>query len=129
MSTQSQIINAKERTRESVAGRPVVAPAVDIYENTEEILLVADLPGVTEEGLAVRLEKDQLSIEGRTELPQQPGTLLAADFRAVDYRREFMVPKGIDADKIAATLKQGVLRVKLPKIPAVKPRQITIQAG
>jgi HSP20 family protein len=128
MSTQSQIINAKERTRESVAGRPVVAPAVDIYENVEEILLVADLPGVTEEGLVVRLEKDQLSIEGRTELPQ-PGTPLAVGFRAVDYRREFVVPKGIDADKIAATLKQGVLRVKLPKIPAVKPRQITVQAG
>jgi len=128
MSTQSQMMNAKERARESVAGRPVMAPAVDIYENAEEILLVADLPGVTEEGLVVRLEKDQLSIEGRMELSQS-GTLLAAGFRSVDYRREFVVPKGIDAEKIAATLKQGVLRVKLPKIPAVKPRQITVQAG
>ncbi|HEX2570775.1 MAG TPA: Hsp20/alpha crystallin family protein [Polyangia bacterium] len=128
MSTQNQIINPKERARESVAGRPVVAPAVDIYENAEEILLVADLPGVTEEGLVVRLEKDQLSIEGRMDLPQ-PGTALATGFRAVDYRREFVVPKGIDADKIAATLKLGVLRVKLPKVPALKPRQITVQAG
>lgn len=128
MNTKNEIMPSQERKGESVKGHPVVAPPVDIYENNDEVLLVADLPGVTEEGLTVRLDKDQLSIEGRVELGSQ-GTPLAASFRTVDYRREFIVPKGIDAERIAATLKHGVLEVKLPKALALKPRQIAVKSA
>lgn len=128
MNTPQNIQSRSEQAPESVKGRPVVAPPVDIYENADEILLVADLPGVAEEQLAVRLEKDLLSIEGQMGTAS-PGTLLAGNFKPVDYRREFVVPKGIDAEKIDATLKGGVLRVRLPKAAAVKPRQIQVKAS
>lgn len=127
MSTQRPMMQSHERAPESVQGRPVIAPPVDIYENPEEILLYADLPGVPEERLTVRLEKDQLSIEGRP-AREDSGTLLAGSKKHADYRREFIVPKGIDAEKIEATIRQGVLRVRLPKLAAIKPRQIEVKA-
>lgn len=108
--------------------QPTVEPPVDVYENKEELLVVADLPGVDNNELGIRLENGELTIEGkRAGFPDGRG--LVQEFRATDYRRTFLVPEGIDGEKISAELKHGVLRVHLPKSAALKPRQIAIKAG
>ena len=117
-----------EKHAEAVQDRPWVAPLVDVYENEEEVLLVADVPGVTKNSLQVHLDKDQLTIEGRVE-ETAGGNLLGREYQSVDYRRVFSLPGGIDHTKINADLRQGVLYLHLPKSEALKPRQIEVTAG
>lgn len=117
-----------ERVAEAVGERPVVAPPVDIYENQDELLLVADVPGVKAEGLNVRLEKDVLVLEAKREV-QESGGVVALGYRPADYARTFLVPRGIDGGKIEASLSNGVLRVRLPKSESVKPRRIEVKAS
>jgi len=108
--------------------RRSVPPACDIYENKEEVLLVADMPGVAPEALKINLDNDELTLEARRDLPSE-GALLTEEYRACDFRRHFVVPSGIDASRIAAELKNGILHLHLPKSEQVKPRQISVQAG
>jgi HSP20 family protein len=112
----------RDQNPEKLAQRAAVAPPVDIFENKDELLILADLPGVSRENLTVNFEKGRLSIEGRLQG-------FAADEEPFDYRRSFVVPQGIDADKIAANLQNGVLRLSLPKPAAAKPRQIEIKSA
>jgi len=109
--------------------RPLVVPACDIYENKEEILLIADLPGVTTERLNIHLDKGELSLEAKREVNAQPSSSAMAEYADFDFRRRFVVPTGIDAAKISARLKNGVLELHLPKSEALKPREITVRAG
>jgi HSP20 family molecular chaperone IbpA len=111
-----------KRAPEKMAERPTFAPPVDIFENKDEVLILADVPGVTTESLSIHLDRDQLTIDAR-----RPAA--ASGEEAFDYRRSFVVPHGIDADKIAAHLQNGVLRVTLPKPERIKPRQIEVKAG
>jgi len=104
-------------------------PACDIYENKEEILLIADLPGVTTELLSVHLDKGELSLEAKREVNAQPSSTAMAEYTDCDFRRRFVVPTGIDAAKISAQLKNGVLELHLPKSEALKPREISVRAG
>jgi len=111
---------------EGLHQRPAVAPAVDVFEDKDELLILADMPGVAKEDVTIHLEKGKLTIEAKRNEPAQ-GNLLAAEYRPFDYQRSFLVPQGIDADKIVGELKQGVLRLHLPKAAALKPRQIPIK--
>lgn len=108
--------------------RTRVAPPVDVFENDTEILLVADLPGVRPDALDVRLEDGELTLTGRWS-DDAEGRVLAADFRAVDYVRTFVVPEGIDPAKVHAQMRDGVVKVHLPKAEAFRPRQIPVRAG
>lgn len=94
------------------------APSVDIYENGDEFLVVADLPGARSESVEVRLDKENLSISARREAGADGGG---------EYRRTFLVPRGIDASQITAEMKQGVLTLRLPKGAALKPRTIQVK--
>jgi HSP20 family molecular chaperone IbpA len=109
--------------------RASITPACDIFENQDEILLFADLPGVTPDSLAIHLDNGELSFEARREVDAQQGSALSTEFRAADFRRRFVVPSGIDGDKIQAQLKSGVLTLRLPKSEALKPREIKVRAG
>ncbi len=102
-------------------GNQTYAPAVDVLENKEEILVLADMPGVPKDQLSVHVEKNLLAIEGKP-----------ADAQGIapfTYKRSFTLPFTIDADQITAELTNGVLKVKLPKPPTAKPRQIPIKAS
>ncbi|PKN59085.1 MAG: heat-shock protein [Deltaproteobacteria bacterium HGW-Deltaproteobacteria-14] len=115
---------------EPVADRPVVSPAVDVYENQEELLIVADLPGVTTDSLSVDLEEDRLTIVGRRKaLCTEDTPVLMGGGRAFDFKRVFTVPDAIDADKISAELKSGVLQLHLPRHERAKPRRIAIRSA
>jgi HSP20 family molecular chaperone IbpA len=121
-------MNRDEDRPEAIQQRPAVAPFVDIYESADELLVVADLPGVAQDGLSIQVEKGELLIDARRSNAAQlePGNDKAV---VPDLRRSFVVPRGIDAEKISADLKDGVLRVHLPKAAALKPRQIPIKSS
>lgn len=126
--SEKNMARREEQRTEEVHEAPTVSPRVDIYENNDEILLVADMPGVGQEDIALRLDKNELTIEGqRSNLIE--ATVLAAEYRPYDYRRVFTVPKTIDPEKIHAELKEGVLTVHLTKSAAYKPREIKVQVG
>lgn len=110
--------------------RPVVAPPVDIFENDEKLLVVADVPGVAPADVAIHFEKGTLTFEGKRSQAAPAGAkLVASESRFADYRRSFALPQGVDADKISAELDGGVLRIHLPKQAALRPRQIPVRAG
>ena len=99
--------------------------AKDIYENDEEILLVADFPGVEPDHVDVHLEQGQLDIEGK----QVPPVEQAQSLPALLFARSFRVPETVDAKGVSAELKHGVLNIRLKKSEAAKPRRIKVTAG
>jgi len=129
MSRQTGLVKSEPQSLVQSDRRPVIMPVCDIYENDDEILVVADVPGVTADALDINLEKGELTLEARREISVQPGTFLGVEYRDCDYQRRFAVPGGIDADKISAELREGVLHLHLPKSEALKPRQIPVQGG
>lgn len=122
MNNETTMTKPNETAPEKLAQRATVAPAVDVFENKDELLILADLPGVAKEDLFVNFDKGQLTVEGRLKD-------FAPDEEPFDFRRTFTVPQGIDAEKISAQLQSGVLRLSLPKPAALKPRAIEIKAG
>ncbi|MFZ5478299.1 MAG: Hsp20/alpha crystallin family protein [Myxococcota bacterium] len=125
---QNQITPRGFQQTGETPGRQVVAPRCDIWESEQDIVLTADVPGVQEDAVRLTLERDELLLEANTDLPQAEGEPLALEFGNVQYRRTFLVPKGIDGDAISAELRNGVLRVRLPKTAQAQPRKINIQS-
>ena len=113
---------------ERVSRRPVVAPAGDIFESADDIVLVADLPGVAQGSVNIRFEKDELRIDATTSDVGEEWSPLFREFGQRDYRRAFQLAPGIEVENISAELVGGVLTVTLPKAAALKPRQIAIKA-
>ena len=104
------------------------SPLVDVYENADELLLVADMPVVVADDLAIHVDKDELTIENPPK-PSQEANASPTSFVARAYRRSFTIPHGLDIDKVKAEFSNGVLSLHLPKLPAIKPRQIPVRAG
>lgn len=125
----TNVVRREPARAENVNERPAVAPRIDVYENDNEILLFADLPGVSKDNVRIDLDKERLTIEARRTDSPDEGTELLAEYRPFDYRRAFLVPRGIDREKIDAELKAGVLRLKLPRADALRPRSIPIRAS
>jgi HSP20 family molecular chaperone IbpA len=107
-----------------------LVPPVDIWEDAEGIVLEADLPGVSKEGLSVRMDGETLTIEGAVKLGE-PAKLrdVYAEVRVAQYRRSFVLGRDLDTEKISATMKNGVLNLRIPKREAAKPRRIPVQAS
>lgn len=105
-------------------------PRVDIYETKDALFLIADMPGVDEKTVDVELEKNILTISGRVENGKvKDYRLVFSEYEVGDYERTFTLSDEIDRDKIKATVKQGVLRLELPKADKVKPKKIAINAA
>ena len=113
-----------EKTRELYEA----SPAVDIYENDDEILLHADMPGVVKDDVSVNIDNGTLSLSGIRKLASK-GLASSEEFFDVEYIRNFSVPQTIDVERVEAELKDGVLRLHLPKSEAAKPRQIEIKTA
>lgn len=115
-----------ERTR---PGRAYV-PRVDIYELDEALTIVADMPGVDENSLDITLEKNVLSLKGLVDLHSPDNFALAyAEYRTGDFERSFSLSEGVDQDNITATIKNGVLKIRLPKAGPAKARKVTVSAA
>ncbi len=114
-----------ERTRD----RKTFVPAVDIYETADNIVILADLPGADEKSVNITLEKDLLTLEASLEPESHEGYNLAySEFDTGDYYRAFNLSEEIDRDKIEAKMKNGVLRLILPKAEPAKARKIEVRA-
>lgn len=109
---------------------PFVVPPVDIVEDEAGITVLADLPGVSRERLGVRVDGESLSIEA-TAAPSGPGDmeLVYGEAQVPAYRRQFTLSRELDASRIEASLKDGVLRLTIPKIEEARPRRIEVQVG
>lgn len=116
------------RTEELQAARPVVSPHADILETPEAYLLMLDMPGATKEGITLRMEQGELSVDASVEPVKIPGgTVLFSEIRTGKYSRTFTVGGGIDRNAIDARYENGVLTVTLRKGEHLKPREITIR--
>jgi HSP20 family molecular chaperone IbpA len=114
-------------SQRSASADSVLRPPVDIHETADELVVRADMPGVTRDRLEVRVDGNNLLIEGSIGIhPQDAMTALYADIRATTYRRQFVLSNELDTGNIAASLQNGVLTLKLPKRAELKPRRITV---
>ena len=118
---------SRQQGVENLQGGLQFQPLVDIYETDRELVLVADLPGVRPEGVDLRYERGQLVLHGRVARRQHAGDLLLAEYEEGDFHRVFQVHESIDAGRIEAECKNGVLTVHLPKEEAAQPRKIAVQ--
>ena len=103
-------------------------PAVDIFENDDEIVVHADMPGVAKEDVHVNIDNGILSLSGGRRFEDQ-GASNWREFTDVEYVRKFSVPQSIDTQRVEAELKDGVLKLHLPKSEAAKPKMIEIKAA
>ncbi len=124
----NQVTTAPDRS--AARDEAALLPPVDVIEDPTGITLYADLPGVPREQLNLRVDGDQLAIEAALQLPLPEGmTPTHAEVTLQRYRRTFTLSKELDADKVAAELSQGVLRVRIPKAAHAQPRRISVNVG
>jgi len=117
-------------TRNASAQRPALTPPVDIVESESGIMLWADMPGVSKERLNVRVDGENLVLEGEAEV-QVPEKLeiLHSEVRNPFFRRVFTLSRELDTSRIEASVKDGVLRLHIPKAEEARPRRIEVNVG
>jgi HSP20 family protein len=125
---QKKVSAAPEGAERTRAAR-MYTPPVDIVERKDDIVVLADMPGVDEKSVDITLEKNVLSIYGRVE-PEIPEghRLIEQQYGVGDYQRSFTLSGEVDRDRIRATVKGGVLKLVLPKGDAAKARKIEVKA-
>jgi HSP20 family protein len=113
----------RERSRETVA------PPIDVCETDTGWLLVADMPGVSKDGVDVQVERGVLTISGKVGSEPHVGRTVYRGFQRLDYFRSVALSDEVDRTKISASQSDGVLTVVLPKAAAAQTRKITVQPG
>ena len=132
MNTLTRAQDTPAATAAAAGNRPEAAllPPVDVIEDATGITLYADLPGVPRDQLQLRVEGDQLTIEGEIRLPVAQGVESThAEVTLPRYRRAFTLSKELDAGNVSAELSQGVLRVRIPKAEHAQPRRIEVRVA
>ena len=121
--------NAVSRTAsERPAPRATLTPAVDVFEDSHGITLWADMPGVTKETLDVKVHDGHLYIEAEAAVPTPTGLRLQhAEIREPHFARAFSLSQEFDASKIDASLKDGVLKLTIPRRDEARPRRIEVR--
>lgn len=105
-------------------------PRVNIVETDAEIVVSAEMPGVDEDSTEIEIEKGLLTLTGTISLPEIDGYELAySEFEPGRYERQFKLSDQIDQERIDATVKNGMLRLVLPKVPEQVPSKVTVKAG
>ena len=122
---------AKGSSSHADAGQPQVVPPVDIFEDDHGITVLADIPGVSREQLGVRVDGDTLIIEASASPLAVPQTmeLIYSEARFPSYRRQFTLSRELDPSRIEAQLKDGLLRLTIPKAEDARPRRIEVRAA
>ena len=131
MSDNSRDIEKKEAQLEQgvepTRNRRVYSPAVDIVERKDDIVLMADVPGVDEKSIDITLEKNLLTLHGTIEAEIPDALKLGnSEYGIGDYHRTFTLTDEVDRDKISASVKNGVLKLVLPKSEQVKTKRIDV---
>ena len=124
MKESTSVTQQPPSSREEAA----LLPPVDVVEDASSIVLVADLPGVPKDKLNIQVEADTLTIEGEMSLDMpQSNSSSHAEVSLPRYRRVFTLSKELDTEKLTAELKQGVLRLRIPKAEHLRSRKIEIK--
>jgi HSP20 family molecular chaperone IbpA len=129
MNEQTDVTTSKstqpQQTRDAAY---LLRPPVNIYEDAEGITLEADMPGVSKDRLQLQVDKDSLLIEGDIQVAMPEGMdALFADVRATRYSRSFALSSELDVNHVDASLKDGVLTLRIPKRAEVRPRKIEVR--
>jgi len=108
--------------------RRAAPPLVDVFENADELLIVADVPGVPNDGIELRVENDTLTLVARRSgAAAADAPALVREYTEVDFTTTFRIPAGIDTASISAETKNGTLVVHLPKSAVAKSRRIVVR--
>jgi len=131
---ESKALQVKEKAEvttpaEQIKPGLVFTPAVDIFETEKEITLLADMPGVKGNDLNIDLRENLLTLDGEVHSPEGADEAdVIREYRTGKYYRQFTLSQVIDQSKIDAELKDGVLRLRLPKVEAATPRKIAVKS-
>jgi HSP20 family protein len=107
-----------------------IVPPADVFEDAEAITVQLDMPGVAKDRLNLQADKNTLVIDGSAQIDMPKGMeALYADVRSTVYRRSFVLSDELGTDKTEASLKDGVLTVRIPKRAELRPRRIEVRAG
>lgn len=129
MEIEKQEVTTTEETERTRECRCFI-PRSDIYELDDQIVIVADVPGVDENSIDVRIEKNILTINALVDPALPQGYSLSfAEYEVGDFQRSFRLSNEIDRKKIQASVKDGVLRLYLPKAKEALMRKISVKAG
>jgi HSP20 family protein len=111
--------------------RAALTPPVDVFEDETGITVTADLPGVRKDDLHIRVDGDTLTLEAPVTLDDAARNVspVYTEVRAPRYRRSFTLSRELDSANIAASLKDGVLNLRVPKLEKARPRRIEVQAA
>ncbi len=121
MTDKQMTTQENDGTQKLETAVPIVrhTPAVDIYETEQELVLLAEMPGVVEQGLQIEIDRNLLTLEAE---------MADTDDKVkTTYYRQFKLANGYEADAAEAGLKDGVLRLRLPKAEAAKPKKIAVK--
>lgn len=125
--TSSAAKDRAETRVEATRGGVFFTPRVDIVETDAELTLFAEVPGVRPEDVDLRYEKGELLLHGRVPPRQERLAMLLQEYEEGDFYRAFTIHESINAERISAECKNGVLTMHLPKVEAVRPRQIQVK--
>lgn len=127
MTDEKQMTERDQGALRETSGQ-TIRPPVDIFEDDTGITVQADMPGVSREHLDVRIDTDTLSVEGDASIAMPEGMEpVYADVRSTRYQRSFTLSRELDLDKIDASLRDGVLTLRIPRREEHKPRKIEVQ--
>lgn len=130
---ETNALEAREKRElqgESTRPGPVFRPEVDILERDGGYVIYADLPGVDDKSVDVRLDQGVLTLDAQlATLPDGDWNALHAEYRLGSYHREFRISEGIDASGVSAKMNNGVLELHLPKSEQHRPRSIPVTSG
>lgn len=127
--TQQEL--ATRRNEQQADTRAALRPPVDVIEDEGGITVTADLPGVRRDDLNIRVDGDTLTLEAQVTLSGAAAGVnpVYTEVRAPRYRRSFTLSRELDSGNIAASLKDGVLNLRVPKLEKARPRRVEVQAA
>lgn len=128
--TSSDTARSQPAPQQEQQQQPFVVPPVDIFEDDHAITLLADLPGVQRDQLHLRIDGETLVLEA-TARTNGPGDmqLVYGEAQCPTYRRQFTLSRELDTERVQAQLRDGVLRLTIPKSEDARPRRIQVQVG
>jgi HSP20 family protein len=129
VTTQAASAGDGKQSLVNAAPTATIRPLVDICETADGITLQADMPGVSKDGLNLRVDGANLLVEGTIGIvPDKQMSPLYADIRSTLYRRSFVLGNELETHNIDANLKDGILTVRIPKRPELRPRRIEVRS-
>lgn len=126
--TNHPVKDRADARTEATRGGAFFTPRVDIVETDSELMLYAEVPGVRPEDVDLRYEKGELILHGRVKPCGSRRSMLLQEYEEGDFYRAFNISESIDASRISAECKNGLLTVHLPKVESIRPRQITVRS-